>query len=203
MSPIRKTIGRIEKFVVYRILHVDDTPHRLALGLALGIFVAWTPTIGLQMILVLLLAPLIRANGRVGVPMVWVSNPLTAALIYYPNYLIGRFLLSMFIERPTPVYSFQRIQDRLEEVRQLGHFFSIEFWQKIGQLILNVGVVDLIVGSIVAGLIFGLVMYIVSYKFIVWYRTHNPIFKRLLEKRVERREERREKRREENKLNRR
>ncbi len=198
MSPIRKTVRRVEKFIVYRILHVDDTPHRLALGLALGIFVAWTPTIGLQMILVLLLAPLIRANGRVGVPMVWVSNPLTATLIYYPNYLIGRFLLGVFIERPTPVYSFERIQDRLEEVRQLGHFFSIEFWQKIGQLVLNVGVVDLIVGSIVAGLIFGLVMYIVSYKFIVWYRTHNPIFKRLLKKRVERREKR-----EENKLNRR
>ncbi|MCK5272689.1 MAG: DUF2062 domain-containing protein [Sedimentisphaerales bacterium] len=190
MSPIRKTARRVERFVVYRILHVDDTPHRLALGLALGIFVAWTPTIGLQMVLVLLLAPFIRANGRVGVPMVWVSNPLTAALIYYPNYLIGRFLLGVFIERPTPVYSFERIQDRLEEVRQLGHFFSVEFWQKIGQLILNVGVVDLIVGSIVAGLVFALVMYIVSYKFIVWYRTHNPIFKRRLKKqKAERREE--------------
>ena len=186
MLPIRKTARRVEKFIVYRILHVDDTPHRLALGLALGIFVAWTPTVGLQMVLVLLLAPLIRANGRVGVPMVWVSNPLTAALIYYPNYLIGRFLLSVFIERPTPVYSFQRIQDRLEEIRQLGHFFSVEFWQKIGQLVLNVGVVDLIVGSIVAGLVFGLVMYIVSYKFIVWYRTHNPIFKRLLRNRRQR-----------------
>ena len=54
MIPIRKIIRQIEHFIVYRILHADDTPHRLALGIALGVFVAWTPTVGLQMVLVLL-----------------------------------------------------------------------------------------------------------------------------------------------------
>ncbi|MCK4627574.1 MAG: DUF2062 domain-containing protein, partial [Sedimentisphaerales bacterium] len=179
MSPIRKTAKRVENFVVYRILHVDDTPHRLALGLALGIFVAWTPTIGLQMILVLLLAPLIRANGRVGVPMVWISNPLTIALIYYPNYLVGYFIMGSFAERASPGHSFQQIQEQLGNIQQSGHFFSIAFWQEVGRLVLDIGVVDLIVGSIVVGLVLGLVMYIVSYRFIVWYRTHNPIFRRL------------------------
>ena len=42
MIAIRNIIRQIEHFVVYRILHAHDTPHRLALGIALGIFVAWT-----------------------------------------------------------------------------------------------------------------------------------------------------------------
>jgi len=179
MSPIRKTVRRVENFVVYRILHADDTPHRLALGLALGIFIAWTPTIGLQMVLVLLLAPVIRANGRVGIPMVWISNPLTIALIYYPNYLVGHFIMGSFVEQASPGHSFQQIQEQLSNIQQTGHFFSVAFWQEVGRLVLDIGVVDLIVGSVVVGLVLGLVIYIVSYRFIVWYRTHNPIFRRL------------------------
>ncbi|HKI70697.1 MAG TPA: DUF2062 domain-containing protein, partial [Verrucomicrobiae bacterium] len=84
---------RIERFFVYRVLHVDDTPHRIALGVAVGIFVAWTPTVGFQMILTIILATLLRANKLVGIPFVWISNPFTLGVIYYPNYLLGKFIL--------------------------------------------------------------------------------------------------------------
>ena len=102
--PIRFVARRIERFFIYRVLHVDDTPHRIALGVAIGIFVTWTPTIGLQMVLTILLAMLLRANKFVGVPFVWISNPLTIVPVYGPNYWIGSKLLgegytwSRFIE---------------------------------------------------------------------------------------------------------
>ncbi len=87
-------IGRkIKRFFIYRVLHVDDTPHRIALGLAIGIFVTWTPTMGLQMILTVLLASLMRANKFVGVPFVWISNPVTAVPLYGLNYLVGTWIL--------------------------------------------------------------------------------------------------------------
>jgi len=178
MIPIRKTIKRFERFLVYRILHADDTPHRLALGIALGIFVAWTPTIGLQMVLVLLLASLVRANGRVGVPLVWISNPLTMVFIYYPNYLVGRYLLGWFADQPRASYSYEKLRAHLDQMRLRG-IFTGEFWRNLGDLVLEVGAVELIVGSVVVGLVLGGIMYIVSYRFIVWYRTHNPIFQRL------------------------
>ena len=74
---------RAQRFVKYRILHVDDTPHRIALGVAIGMFVAWTPTIGFQMGLTVLLCALFRANKLVGVPLVWISNPLTIIPVYF------------------------------------------------------------------------------------------------------------------------
>jgi len=86
---VRMALWRAQRFIKYRVLHVDDTPHRIALGVGLGFFVMWTPTIGLQMLLVLLLCTLFRANKLVGVPFVWLSNPLTIIPIYYPSYWLG------------------------------------------------------------------------------------------------------------------
>ena len=91
--PHRFIVKKIKRFLIYRVFHVDDTPHRIALGLAVGIFITWTPTIGFQMVLPILLAALLRANKFVGVPFVWISNPLTAVPLYGFNYLVGSWVL--------------------------------------------------------------------------------------------------------------
>ena len=90
---LRKQIRRIRRFVVFGVLHADDPPHRLALGVAIGIFVTFTPTVGIQMVLAVFLSWLLSANKAVGVPIVWLSNPATLAPIFYPCYVIGRSLL--------------------------------------------------------------------------------------------------------------
>ncbi len=80
-------------FIVHHVLHADDPPHRLALGIAIGIFVTFTPTVGFQMTLVVFLAWLLRANKVVGLPIVWITNPATMVPIYYSCYWIGRWIL--------------------------------------------------------------------------------------------------------------
>jgi len=91
--PIVKTAkfiaAKIERFLIYRVLSINDSPHRIALSVAIGIFITWTPTIGLQMMLTIALCFLLRANKLVGVPFVWISNPLTILPIYGPNYWVG------------------------------------------------------------------------------------------------------------------
>jgi uncharacterized protein (DUF2062 family) len=86
-------IRRSRRFIIRRVLHTDDPPHQLALGVAIGIFVALTPTGGFQTALVVFLAWLMGANKVIGIPFVWISNPATLVPIYYPCYLVGRFLL--------------------------------------------------------------------------------------------------------------
>jgi len=83
---------RIRDFCVFKILHADDPPHRLALGIAIGLFVTFLPLIGIQMALAFALAWLLRANKLVGIPLVWISNPFTL-WIYYPAYWLGCKLL--------------------------------------------------------------------------------------------------------------
>lgn len=83
----------MRRFVLHNILHADDPPHRLALGIAVGVWVTFTPTIGLQMLLVVALAWLLGANKVVGLPVVWVSNPVTFVPIFWPSYWLGATLL--------------------------------------------------------------------------------------------------------------
>lgn len=86
----RHGIAAVRRFVIYHVLHADDPPHRLALGAALGMFVAFTPTLGFQMVLVVFLATIFRANRAVGLPIVWITNPATCVTIYYACYVVGR-----------------------------------------------------------------------------------------------------------------
>jgi uncharacterized protein (DUF2062 family) len=86
-------IRRARRFIVRRVLHADDPPHQLALGVAIGVFVGLTPTGGFQTALVVFLAWLLGANKIIGIPFVWISNPATIVPIYYPCYLVGRLIL--------------------------------------------------------------------------------------------------------------
>jgi len=181
MIPIRKSIRRIEHFVVYRILHADDTPHCLALGIALGVFVAWTPTIGFQMVLVVLLATACRVNRRVGIPVVWISNPITAAPLYYLNYRLGHYLLGLFGDRPVMEYPW--LKDKLADFNSfsyiLSSIFHADFWSKLAHLIGEI-TADLWLGSIILALVLSMLCYVASYKTIVWYRTQTPRGRRFM-----------------------
>jgi uncharacterized protein (DUF2062 family) len=84
--------ARLRRFFADRVLGVHDTTHRIALGVAVGVAVAMTPTIGLQMVLTVAVATALRANKVVGVPFAWISNPATLWL-YVPSYVLGSWLL--------------------------------------------------------------------------------------------------------------
>ncbi|MDA0283547.1 MAG: DUF2062 domain-containing protein [Planctomycetota bacterium] len=79
------------------ILMLDDTPHSVALGTAVGMFVGLTPTVGVQMLIVLAIAflvrPLFQFNKVAAVLTVYVTNPLTAIPVYWFNYQIGTYFV--------------------------------------------------------------------------------------------------------------
>jgi uncharacterized protein len=76
-----------------KLLMLDDTPHRIALGMAIGVFISWTPTVGFQMLAVVPLAYLLRANRVAGVIGVYLSNPFTLVPMYWLDYHLGAMLL--------------------------------------------------------------------------------------------------------------
>jgi len=175
MIQIRKMIVRVRRFFIFRLLHIDDTPHRLALGFALGLFIAWTPTMGFQMLLVLLLAPTFRANAAVGLPTVWVSNPVTMVPLFFGNYWVGQKILLLFANRPQLDYS--QVQEKLTRYPSFGNILSqideAQFWHKVVDFIWQFGL-ELWIGSVLIGMLVAGLGYFSSYKFIVWYRTYTP-----------------------------
>lgn len=157
-----------------RMLRIDDSSSRLALGAAVGIFIAMTPTIGLQMILVLLLLLIIPGNKLMGLPMVWITNPATAIPIYTFNYWLGAVLTGQ--ERLCDITRHWR--GVIENLPGLGSLFSspgewlgsFADWLWVLWGAMKDVFVPLWIGSLVTGLIAGGAAYIVFYCLIEFYR---------------------------------
>ncbi|MEC9346520.1 MAG: DUF2062 domain-containing protein [Pseudomonadota bacterium] len=80
-------------------------PEVIARGVAVGLAVAFTPTVGIQMILVVLLWGLARSLGPrfdfhflSAVAWVWITNIFTIGPIYYAFLLTGQVMLGRFDE---------------------------------------------------------------------------------------------------------
>ena len=179
--PIKTTVNRIRQFIVHNILHIDDTPHRLALGMAIGFFVAWTPTIGLQSILVVMFAVLFRANKVVGLPFVWISNPFTFLAIYWPNYLIGNAIMAICFHRPRMNYlDFKELTvTAINSTKELLYSGKISNFTDFMSECMSF-IVDLWMGSLIIGLILGLITYFLSYRMIYFYRNHTSEGRRFM-----------------------
>lgn len=71
----------------------------IAGGLSLGLFVAFMPAIGFQMILATIGALYFKVNLPIALAACWVTNPLTAFPIYTAAWRLGKYILEDF----TPV----------------------------------------------------------------------------------------------------
>ena len=155
---IRLLILRARRLLIRRILHTDDPPHKLALGVAIGMFVAFTPTGGFQTALVIFLAWLLRANKVIGIPFVWLSNPATIVPIYYPCYLVGRVLLR---EPEIGLHWWQELGHPPAGLFAMTHFY----WTRMLEI-----AVPLWLGCLIVSGGLALVTYYVVYFGIRWYR---------------------------------
>lgn len=165
---LRERLQRFVSFIKFHVLHIDDTPHRIALGIALGLFIAWTPLIGLHIFLALILAFLLRANKFTAITFVWVSNPLTFIPIYYPNYLFGKKLLTLL----NPASAAQSADSQNNHTLMLPHFadiFTADFWNNIFIVLFKQGQA-LWLGSVILGLFVGGAGYLLTYLLIKSHR---------------------------------
>ena len=127
------------KLLVVRFIRLRGLPEEIAKGVALGIFIGMTPTFGFQMAIALFFAYLLRENRLAALVGVWVTNPVTAPVIYAIEYEMGRILLDL-----------ERARLPLE--------FTWEAYSKLGWNIMY----PLWVGGTLAGLILGSLSYFIT-----------------------------------------
>ena len=75
------------------LLQLDDAPWRIALALAVGVFISCTPTLGFQTLLALLVATLARLNRAATVTGVWINLPWVTPLVYAGALKLGGMIL--------------------------------------------------------------------------------------------------------------
>jgi len=64
------------------IMKLDDSPHKLAAAFALGVFVAFSPWLGLHIVSCIVLAWLFRLNKVVVLTASFINNPWTIVPMY-------------------------------------------------------------------------------------------------------------------------
>jgi uncharacterized protein (DUF2062 family) len=173
MMSLGSYVRRLRAWFVH-LLHLDDSTHRIALGAAVGMFVALTPTIGFQMLIVLLLLTFIPGNRVAGLPMVWVTNPATAVPVYVFNYRVGAWLLGHRVAGEV----YQEWADLVHRVPSFWQVFHSpviwmgDLWSWLGRFwkAMEGIMAPLWLGSVVVGLAGALATYAVMYCLIRFYR---------------------------------
>jgi uncharacterized protein (DUF2062 family) len=166
----QKMLRPAARFVKFRILHVDDTPQRIARGVAVGFWVAFTPFLGLHMVLALALAVVLKANRAMAVLSVWVSNPFTFLPIHVPAYLVGRFFLVKFHpasvepdqigELLNSIFSFSSLLTRLH---------TPTFWKNAAEVFGKIGL-EVTIGGFVLGTLAAGIGYFATYRIVTTHR---------------------------------
>ncbi len=171
-----------QSFVVKRVLHANDTPHRIALGVGLATFIGFTPTMGLQTAIALGLAALFRANKAVCIPIVWITNPVTAVPIYGACWWLGAAILP----GSGPTVEQAEVVNKLSELGGgfFANIFNAEFWSSMLHLMLELGA-ELWLGCSIVGSFCGVVLYFVTRWGVTAYRARH-------EARLRRKQERRQ-----------
>lgn len=136
-------VVRQVKLMVVRFVRLRGLPEEIAKGVALGIFIGMTPTFGFQMAIALFFAYLLRENRLAAILGVWITNPVTAPVIYAIEYEIGRILLGMPRAKLPAEFTWGAYAD-------LGWNIMYPIW----------------VGGIVAGVILGALSYFVTLRIV-------------------------------------
>lgn len=134
-------VVRLLKYLYLRFIRLRGSAEEVARGMALGVFIGLTPTMGVQMPLALFFAMFLKENKIAALIGVWISNPMTAIPIYTYNFKIGKYLLG------TPDLKMPGFSS-LNDVFALGHDLLL----------------PLIIGSIVSGFFSAAVAYFVTLK---------------------------------------
>ena len=164
---------RLRHLVYHNLLHLDDTPHRIALGVGLGFFVGATPTLGFQMLIYFAIAAVVGGNKVSGIPPIWLTNPFTAVPVYYGNWRLGRFLLTgTATEHPGGLRAIESaVQSTEGQHGFFEGFMEPAFWSRLFDTLVALGV-ELWVGSVVVGTVLGLLGYWATYRAVIRFRAH-------------------------------
>jgi len=161
MSP-KDLWRRLQQIVTHNILHLDDTPHRIAWGVFIGGVIAFTPTLGFQIVLYVALAALLKANKVSGIPILFISNPFTAVPLYYMTWSVGAVVLHPEKEvTPATIRLWLGNTHRALKDNGMERLLDHEFWNEAGRLFASAGG-ELWIGGLVCGLFFALPCYFLT-----------------------------------------
>lgn len=139
----RKSYWRSLRYYGKRILRIRATPHALAAGFAAGIFAAFSPALGLHIVMALALAWSLGGNLIAAAFGTAAANPLTIPLMFAGEYKVGATLVGGGGELHVPFHVIGA---------KLMHLDFGSMWQPV--------IKPLLAGSVLLGAAFAIVAYV-------------------------------------------
>ena len=145
----RRSWNRRIRYVYLRFVRMRGSSKEIARGLAAGVFAGLFPLFGLQILMGIALAALLKGNKIIAAAGTWISNPLTYVPIYAFNYQVGRWLLGLSQVN----YTFSNLKS-FKTMMEMGAEITI----------------TLFVGCFVTGLICSICSYFLGFKLVNYAR---------------------------------
>jgi uncharacterized protein len=135
------------------LLHLEDPPWRIALALAVGVFISCTPFYFFQTLLALLVATLFRLNKVATVAGTWLNLPWFAPFVYAASLRVGALILP------------DRDATSGEALAVLLRHSGGVSWNEAAELLRSVSAA-LLVGTTIVGALAGAATYVVALRLI-------------------------------------
>jgi uncharacterized protein (DUF2062 family) len=150
----RKGPSRPWSYLWHRIRRIRATPHSIALGLAIGVFMSFSPLIGFHIIFAAIVCAILGANILAAAAGTMLCNPLTCPLMMIGNYQLGELLLR---EQGRPDFTFDVPEATLGQL--IAHPVHV-----VGRLTEALGpvILPMFLGSTLLGLAFAVPLYFVA-----------------------------------------
>ena len=145
--PTKKGGSRRIKYIInqwiHRLIHLNESPYRIAMGCACGIFCSALPIFG-QTFIGMIAALVLRASVIASLPWTWISNPLTTLPMWYGGYRLGIWIMP---GKHKPL-SYTEIQALMQNFDQMDwtqglSLLSTELWEALQPLWLGTVVMGL------------------------------------------------------------
>jgi uncharacterized protein (DUF2062 family) len=83
------------RYMVLQVLRLADNPHRVALGVAVGVWVSWTPFLGFHNLAIVTICWLTGASILAGLASAFIGNPWTFPFMWWSAYELGQRVLGL------------------------------------------------------------------------------------------------------------
>ncbi len=149
---------------IRRLLAIDDPPERTALAFSIGIFIAFSPFLGLHTIAATALAFAFRFNKIAIYAGTFVNNPfLTLVPIILASYAVGALLLGRPLGLPPESM----------EILRSPHLLTGEWWGKLFQSSGNV-LLPFFIGGMLLSIVCSIIAYPLTLRFLRAREKRNP-----------------------------
>ena len=143
-------------------------------GVAIGVFIGLTPTMGIQMYMVAALWALcrylfhFRFSLPAGMALVWISNPITVVPFYYAFLLIGNKFFQLMQWRVVTM-DWPTFQHRFADFEQYNIWEVL--WEGSQFLLVDLGI-PMLVGSFILAVPSAVIFYFITTYLLTRYRMH-------------------------------